>query len=48
MAVPAGRAVVFVTGNAKKLEEVRSKNLKHLGNFVATIFLVSLKNFYPE
>lgn len=23
MAVPAGRSVVFVTGNAKKLEEVR-------------------------
>lgn len=25
MAVPAGRSVVFVTGNAKKLEEVRVK-----------------------
>lgn len=26
MAVPAGRSVVFVTGNAKKLEEVRVKH----------------------
>lgn len=25
MAVPAGRSVVFVTGNAKKLEEVKSQ-----------------------
>lgn len=27
MALPAGRSVVFVTGNAKKLEEVRIKNV---------------------
>lgn len=26
MAVPAGRSVVFVTGNAKKLEEVKPKH----------------------
>lgn len=27
MAVPAGRSVVFVTGNAKKLEEVKETDL---------------------
>lgn len=27
MAVPAGRSVVFVTGNAKKLEEVKEANI---------------------
>lgn len=39
MAVPAGRSVVFVTGNAKKLEEVRGKHSKHLKNVVPTFLL---------
>lgn len=40
MAVPAGRSVVFVTGNAKKLEEVGREHFKELGNFVLTLFLI--------
>lgn len=38
MAVPSGRSVIFVTGNAKKLEEVRVKHLVHiLGCSVETV-----------
>lgn len=42
MAVPAGRSVVFVTGNAKKLEEVRGKHFKHLKNVVPTLLLFGI------
>lgn len=43
MAVPAGRSVVFVTGNAKKLEEVRVKHfmLWKLCLLIAVLFGLS-------
>lgn len=31
--------MVFVTGNAKKLEEVRGKHFNHLKNVVPTLLL---------
>lgn len=34
MAVPVGRSVVFVTGNAKKLEEVTIAHLVPLADYV--------------
>lgn len=50
MAVPAGRSVVFVTGNAKKLEEVRNKYfIPEMGCMftVGVAFLIrSRKNMY--
>ncbi len=42
MAVPAGRSVVFVTGNAKKLEEVRIKHFMPEADCKFKVVLFSL------
>jgi len=47
MAVPAGRSVVFVTGNAKKLEEVRIKRLISENRQLAVVLSCS-NRFRPD
>lgn len=48
MAVPAGRSVVFVTGNAKKLEEVRIKHVVSEADCMHTMVLLCLNRFKQD
>lgn len=48
MAVPAGRSVVFVTGNAKKLEEVRVRRFITQVDYLLSFGLSRLNHFRQE
>ena len=48
MAVPAGRSVVFVTGNAKKLEEVRVKYVVSEADCMLNTVLCCLSSFKQD